>query len=98
MQSRRYRHRSGASLGEDIVDVREASLTNWGIPPHYLPAQVVANTTFQEFVTAEFYRHHAQQTKEPVLAKIETLLGEGRDASRDVLRAANEGLPRRDPD
>jgi hypothetical protein len=62
------------ALGEDISDVREASLTNWGIPNHYVPVQVVANTTFQEFVTAEFYRHHAQQTKEPVLARIETLL------------------------
>lgn len=62
------------ALGEEICSVREASLTNWGIPAHYLPVQVVANTTFQEFVTAEFYRHHAQQTQEPVLARIETLL------------------------
>jgi fatty acid desaturase len=62
------------ALGEEISDVREASLTNWGIPAHYLPVQVVANTTFQEFVTAEFYRHHAQLTREPVLARIETLL------------------------
>jgi Fatty acid desaturase len=62
------------ALGEEISAVREASITNWGIPAHYLPVQVVANTTFQEFVTAEFYRHHAQQTKEPVLARIETLL------------------------
>jgi Fatty acid desaturase len=62
------------ALGEEISAVREASITNWGIPAHYLPVQVVANTTFQEFVTAEFYRHHSQQTKEPVLARIETLL------------------------
>ena len=61
-------------LGEDVDAVREASAANWGIPAHYLPAQVVANTTFQEFVTAEFYRHHAQQTHEPTLARIETLL------------------------
>ncbi len=61
-------------LGEDISAVREASAENWGIPMHYLPSQVVANTTFQEFVTAEFYRNHAQQTKEPILARIETLL------------------------
>ena len=81
------------ALGEDISDVREASLTNWGIPNHYVPVQVVANTTFQEFVTAEFYRHHAQQTKEPVLAKHRDAAGEGRDAPRDVLRAAHAGLP-----
>jgi hypothetical protein len=61
-------------LGEEVDAVREASAANWGIPAHYLPAQVVANTTFQEFVTAEFYRHHAQQTHEPTLARIETLL------------------------
>jgi hypothetical protein len=36
--------------------------------------QVVANTTLQEFVTAEFYRNHARQTREPVLARIETML------------------------
>ena len=48
--------------------------TNWGIPTHYLPVQLVANTTLQEFVTAEFYRNHAKQTSEPVLARIETLL------------------------
>jgi|CXWL01.1.fsa_nt_gi hypothetical protein len=62
------------ALGEEVRDVREASIVNWGIPMHYLPAQVVANTTFQEFVTAEFYRHHARQTKEPVLAKLELLM------------------------
>ena len=61
-------------ISEDVDDVREASSTNWGIPSHYLPAQLVANTTLQEFITAEFYRNHAQQTKEPVLARIETLL------------------------
>src|SRR5439155_9182211 len=60
--------------GEDVDAVRQASAANWGIPAHYLPAQVVANTTFQEFVTAEFYRHHAQQTHEPTLARIETRL------------------------
>jgi hypothetical protein len=35
---------------------------------------VVANTTLQEFVTADFYRNHASRTKEPVLARIESLL------------------------
>jgi hypothetical protein len=63
------------ALESDVDAVREASTTQWGIPHHYTPAQVVANTTFQEFVTAEFYRHHAVQTREPVLARIETLLG-----------------------
>lgn len=63
------------ALADDIAGVRAASATNWGIPPHYTPPQVVANTTLQEFVTAEFYRHHAEHTREPVLAKIETLLG-----------------------
>ncbi|MEX0786337.1 MAG: acyl-ACP desaturase [Dehalococcoidia bacterium] len=63
-----------AALREKIGDVREASERNWGIPDHYAPVQVVANTTLQEFVTAEFYRHHAMHTKEPVLAKIESLL------------------------
>ena len=61
-------------LGDDVADVREASSTNWGIPSHYLPAQLVACTTLQEFITAEFYRYHAQHTKEPVLARIEMLL------------------------
>lgn len=63
------------ALAGDIAGVREASTTNWGTPPHYTAPQVVANTTLQEFVTAEFYRHHAAHTREPVLAKIETLLG-----------------------
>ncbi len=62
------------ALAEKVTDVRDASAENWGIPAHYLPAQVVASTTLQEFITAEFYRHHAQHTKEPVLAKIESLL------------------------
>jgi hypothetical protein len=63
-----------AALGDKVKTVRETSDQNWGIPAHYVPAQVVANTTLQEFVTAEFYRHHAKHTKEPVLSKIETLL------------------------
>jgi hypothetical protein len=62
------------ALAEKVGDVREASEKNWGIPPHYLPVQVVASTTLQEFMTAEFYRHHAQHTREPVLARIESLL------------------------
>jgi hypothetical protein len=62
------------ALGEGVADVRESSTENWGIPPHYLPVQVIASTTLQEFVTAEFYRHHAANTKEPVLAKLENLL------------------------
>lgn len=62
------------ALGEQVDDVRENSAANWGIPMHYLPVQVVASTTLQEFVTAEFYRNHARQTREPVLAKLEMLL------------------------
>ena len=62
------------ALAEKVADVRAASEENWGIPAHYLPVQVVASTTLQEFMTAEFYRHHAQHTKEPTLAKIESLL------------------------
>jgi hypothetical protein len=63
-----------AVLGGKIGSVRETSEQNWGIPDNYAPVQVVANTTLQEFVTAEFYRHHAQHTKEPVLSNIESLL------------------------
>jgi hypothetical protein len=62
------------TLAEKVDDVRVTAAENWGIPLHYTPAQLVANTTLQEFVTAEFYMHHAKHTKEPVLAKIETLL------------------------
>jgi hypothetical protein len=62
------------ALSEDVCAMRDASTENWGLPMHYVPAQVVANTTLQEFVTAEFYRHHARHTKEPVLARLEMLL------------------------
>lgn len=62
------------ALGADVAGVRESSATNWGIPAHYTPPQVVASTTLQEFVTADFYRRHARHTQEPVLARIETLL------------------------
>jgi hypothetical protein len=62
------------ALGQKVGDVREASGENWGIPAHYVPVQVVASTTLQEFMTAEFYRHHARHTQEPVLAKLESLL------------------------
>lgn len=70
----RLREIAEAALSEKVGGVREASQANWGVPAHYLPVQVVANTTLQEFVTAEFYRNHARQTREPVLARIETLL------------------------
>ncbi len=63
-----------AVLDEKITTVRETSETNWGIPANYTPVQVVANTTLQEFVTAEFYRSHASHTTEPTLSKIDTLL------------------------
>ena len=69
-----------AVLDRKIASVRETSVQNWGIPDHYAPVQVVANTTLQEFVTADYYRNHAAHTKEPVLAKIESLLA--KDESR----------------
>jgi fatty acid desaturase len=62
-------------LDDDVDAVRLASSENWGIPAHYIPAQLVALTTVQEFVTADFYRNHAKHTKEPTLARLETLLG-----------------------
>jgi hypothetical protein len=62
------------TLGADVSAVREASGENWGIPAHYVPAQLVAATTVQEFVTADFYRNHAQHTEEPILARLEMLL------------------------
>lgn len=64
----------GSALGDDVSAVRDASAENWGLPAHYLPVQIVASTTVQEFVTAEFYRNHASHTQEPVLARLETLL------------------------
>jgi hypothetical protein len=90
-----------SALAEKVADVREASAENWGIPPHYLPVQVVASTTLQEFMTAEFYRHHAQHTKEPMLAKIESLLAKDEtrhemfyeQKTKDCLAAEPELMP-----
>jgi hypothetical protein len=90
-----------AVLRDKIGGVRETSEQNWGIPENYAPVQVVANTTLQEFVTAEFYRHHAQQTKEPVLAKIESLLAKDEtrhemfyeQKTKDCLAANPELMP-----
>ena len=62
------------ALTDDVGAVREASNENWGIPAHFVPAQLVANTTVQEFITADFYRNHASHTKEPTLARLEMLL------------------------
>lgn len=62
------------ALTDDVGAVREASNENWGIPAHFVPAQLVANTTVQEFITADFYRNHASHTKEPTLARLEILL------------------------
>ena len=62
------------ALGDNVDAVREASSENWGIPAHYIPAQLVALTTVQEFVTADFYRNHAKHTQEPTLSRLETLL------------------------
>ncbi len=62
------------ALDGEVETVRQTSLTNWGIPAHYMPVQLVASTTMQEFVTSEFYKHHAQRTQEPTLARIELLL------------------------
>ncbi len=89
------------ALGDDVCAVREASSANWGIPAHYVPAQVVANTTFQEFVTAEFYRHHAWNTQEPTLARLEMLLAKDEtrhemfyeQKTRDCLEATPELMP-----
>ena len=86
------------ALGDDIAAVREASADNWGIPNHYLPAQVVANTTFQEFVTAEFYRNHAQQTKEPILARIEALLAKDETRHEMFYEARVKDCLEREPD
>ena len=94
--------RSVQAVLRDKVDaVRETSEQNWGIPAHYAPVQVVANTTLQEFVTAEFYRNHAQHTKEPVLAKIESLLAKDEtrhemfyeQKTKDCLAADPELMP-----
>jgi len=89
------------ALGDEVAAVREASEENWGIPEHYLPVQVVASTTFQEFVTADFYRNHARHVREPVLAKLEMDLA--KDETRhemfyeqrtaDCLAADPEALP-----
>ncbi len=89
------------ALGEDVADIRDSSLENWGLPAHYLPAQIVANTTLQEFITAEFYRHHAQNVKEPVLAKLENLLAKDEtrhemfyeQKTKDCLEANPEVMP-----
>jgi rubrerythrin len=62
------------ALDTEVDAVREASEQNWGIPAHYTAAQLCASTTVQEFVTADFYRNHARNTKEPTLARIENLL------------------------
>lgn len=90
-----------AALSEQVDSVRENSAENWGIPMHYLPVQVVASTTLQEFVTAEFYRNHARQTREPVLQKLENLLGKDEtrhemfyeQKMRDVLDAEPDLMP-----
>jgi hypothetical protein len=90
-----------AALTEQVDDVRANSAENWGIPLHYLPVQVVANTTLQEFVTAEFYRNHARQTREHVLQRLENLLAKDEarhemfyeNKMRDVLDTHPELLP-----
>lgn len=63
-----------AALSDDVDSVRSLSQENWGIPQHYVPAQVTAATSLQEFITADFYRSHAEATQEPVLAQLEQLL------------------------
>jgi hypothetical protein len=86
------------ALASDIAGVREASITNWGIPQHYTAPQVVANTTLQEFVTADFYRNHAARTKEPVLAKIESLLAKDETRHEMFYEQKLKDLLARDPD
>lgn len=87
-----------AILDEKVRDVRETSEQNWGIPKHYAPVQVVANTTLQEFVTAEFYRHHAAHTKEPTLAKIESLLAKDETRHEMFYEAKTKDCLAADPD
>jgi hypothetical protein len=90
-----------AALDEKVTAVRETSEQNWGIPKHYAPVQVVANTTLQEFVTAEFYRSHASHTGEPTLSKIETLLAKDEtrhemfyeEKTKDCLEADPDLMP-----
>ena len=97
----RLRELVESALTEQVDDVRGNSAENWGIPMHYLPVQVVASTTLPEFVTAEFYRNHARQTREPVLARLETLLGKDEarhemfyeQKMRDVLDAHPDLMP-----
>lgn len=90
-----------AALDEKIHAVRDTSEQNWGIPRNYAPVQVVANTTLQEFVTADFYRNHASHTREPMLAKIESLLAKDETRhemfyekkTKDCLQADPELMP-----
>lgn len=90
-----------SALSDQVSEVRESSHANWGIPAHYLPVQVVASTTLQEFVTAEFYRNHAGTTREPTLARIEMLLAKDEtrhemfyeSKMRDILEAQPDLLP-----
>jgi hypothetical protein len=85
------------ALASDIAGVRETSALNWGIPQHYTPPQVVANTILQEFVTADFYRNHASRTKEPVLAKIESLLAKDETRHEMFYEQKLKDLLARDP-
>ena len=61
-------------LDSKVADVRETSSSHWQIPKHYLPVQVLAALTVQEFLTAEFYRNHSRHTREPILAQLELML------------------------
>lgn len=86
------------ALASDVAEVRETSTANWGIPPHYTAAQVVANTTLQEFVTADFYRRHAAHTQEPVLARIESLLAKDEARHEMFYEERLKGCLAQDPD
>jgi hypothetical protein len=62
------------ALDNEVDNVRRVSKDNWIVPDHYRPVQLVACTTIQEFLTAEFYKNHSDQLQEPTLSRIELLL------------------------
>ena len=75
------------ALGDDVDAVREASTENWGIPAHYMPAQVVANTTRAGVHHGGLLPHTTRAHEGADAREARDAAGEGRDASRDVLRA-----------
>ena len=87
------------ALTEEVADVRDSSEQNWGIPAHYTPAQVVANTTMQEFVTADFYRNHAQAHEGAgARARSRQLLARTRRGTRCSTKSARRSASSNDPE